>query len=300
MLFSASLTGKDILFGFQIPDIDTFIFSSQQPVVIGPAPDPLSGKNVLRHIFNVVHSSLDPLKPSFTTTQSLERNYSVSGLEGHLVVGTPLVHPSTSFVKTPYQRTTNYLNPHIHCVDKDLGPRVDQRSGNYWVLYNYVRASKAFRCNETLTYTTHGEFTFLHNLEPLLKRWQGPVSVSVFAPGDDYMSALQAILYYRECIGTSLVKDYATFHIYFPFAHMPNTSLFTQDELAKVRANCDVKPAVIEDQVNTYRNWSDLDYPVNVGRNIARETANSHFIFPSDIELYPSPGLIPSFLEMIR
>ena len=45
---------------------------------------------------------------------------------------------------------------------------------------------------------------------------------------------------------------------------------------------------------------SSLDYPVNVGRNIAREAANSHFIFPSDIELYPNPGLIPAFLDMIR
>jgi beta-1,4-glucuronyltransferase 1 len=42
--------------------------------------------------------------------------------------------------------------------------------------------------------------------------------------------------------------------------------------------------------------YSSLDYPVNVGRNIAREAANSHFIFPSDIELYPNPGLIPAFL----
>ena len=46
--------------------------------------------------------------------------------------------------------------------------------------------------------------------------------------------------------------------------------------------------------------FSSLDYPVNVGRNIAREAANSYFIFPSDIELYPNPGLIPAFLDMIR
>ena len=26
------------------------------------------------------------------------------------------------------------------------------------------------RCNESITYTTHGDFTFLDNLEPLLER----------------------------------------------------------------------------------------------------------------------------------
>jgi len=41
-------------------------------------------------------------------------------------------------------------------------------------------------------------------------------------------------------------------------------------------------------------------YPVNVGRNIAREAAATHYILPSDIELYPSPGVIPDFLDMIR
>ena len=40
----------------------------------------------------------------------------------------------------------------------------------------------------------------------------------------------------------------------------------------------------------SYKTEKNLDYPVNVARNIARETANTYFIFPSDIELYPSPG----------
>ena len=38
---------------------------------------------------------------------------------------------------------------------------------------------------------------------------------------------------------------------------------------------------------------------VNVARNIARESAATHFVFPSDIELYPSPGLINAFLDMV-
>ena len=42
-----------------------------------------------------------------------------------------------------------------------------------------------------------------------------------------------------------------------------------------------------------------MTYPINVGRNIARESANSHYVFPSDIELYPNPGLIPAFLQMV-
>ncbi len=41
-----------------------------------------------------------------------------------------------------------------------------------------------------------------------------------------------------------------------------------------------------------------MTYPINVGRNIARESALTHFVLASDIELYPNPGLIESFLKM--
>lgn len=49
-----------------------------------------------------------------------------------------------------------------------------------------------------------------------------------------------------------------------------------------------------------YKNEKKLLYPVNVGRNIARESSPTLYVFPSDIELYPSPNLPVKFLEMIR
>lgn len=49
-----------------------------------------------------------------------------------------------------------------------------------------------------------------------------------------------------------------------------------------------------------YKNEKKLLYPVNVGRNVARESAITHYILASDIELYPSPDLPSKFLEMIR
>lgn len=48
-----------------------------------------------------------------------------------------------------------------------------------------------------------------------------------------------------------------------------------------------------------YKVEEDLLYPVNVGRNVARESVQTHYVFPSDIELYPSPNIIPSFLKLI-
>ena len=39
-------------------------------------------------------------------------------------------------------------------------------------------------CHETITFTTHGEFGFLFNLEAVVDRWQGPISVAIFTPGN--------------------------------------------------------------------------------------------------------------------
>lgn len=58
----------------------------------------------------------------------------------------------------------------LGCQDKSNRRRIAQR-GDYWVLYNYVPARRWFRCDESITYTTHADFTFLDNLEPLLDRY---------------------------------------------------------------------------------------------------------------------------------
>merc|ERR1712062_111280 len=76
------------------------------------------------------------------------------------------------------------LSENVSCLNKAIEFSQGIRS-RFWVLYNYIRAAREFNCNETITYTTHGDFTFLDNLEPLLERWQGPISVAVYSPGSD-------------------------------------------------------------------------------------------------------------------
>lgn len=188
------------------------------------------------------------------------------------------------------------ISDSVECFNKPVNFSQSMR-GNYWVLYNYIRAGKQFDCNQTITYTTHGDFTFLDNLEPLLDRWRGPISVAVYAPGSDLEDSIDAILYFRDCTNSSLVRDLATFHIYFDLSHMP-AQVPRQDSLLHKRPNC-LLPEGLTNTI-TYKKKLGLVYPVNVARNVARVSAATHFVFPSDIELYPSPNLIPDFLKMIR
>jgi beta-1,4-glucuronyltransferase 1 len=109
----------------------------------------------------------------------------------------------------------------LGCSEREAAPRYGQR-GDYWVLYNYVQAEERTGCADAITYTTHGDHTFLDNLAPLLERWQGPVSMSVFAPGADWAPAMAAIQHVRHCSPrANLVRRWVTFHLYFPSKHVP-------------------------------------------------------------------------------
>lgn len=52
--------------------------------------------------------------------------------------------------------------------------------------------------------------------------------------------------------------------------------------------------------MTTFRRYSHMTYPVNVGRNVARNASLTNYFIVSDIEMVPSDGLAPRFLTMIK
>lgn len=73
-----------------------------------------------------------------------------------------------------------------------------------------------------------------------------------------------------------------------------------QDKVLIPPYNCTLNPPYFNISASQlYKSQKKLLYPVNVGRNIARDASMTHFILASDIELYPNPGLVRKFLEMI-
>lgn len=188
----------------------------------------------------------------------------------------------------------------LKCHDREYIPETLQR-GDFWVLKNYIRADHGeLKCHETITYTTHADYTFLDNVIPLLERWNAPLSIALHAPGTDFPPTINAIKYLRDCLPEShLVRQYATFHIYFSTKHIPK-NVPKDDKVLEPLYNCSIPAPYFNVSSNQmYKTQKKLLYPVNVGRNIARDSALTHFILASDVELYPNPGLVRKFLEMI-
>ncbi|KAF7413505.1 hypothetical protein HZH68_001994 [Vespula germanica] len=201
-------------------------------------------------------------------------------------------------VPAPVPQPAANLKEAISCNEKSLEPRRAQR-GDYWVLYNYVPMSMKVKCWESVTYTTHADYTFLDNLEPLLERWRAPISIAMHAPGTDFSATLDAIKYSRSC-GSPLVFQLVTFHVFFSSKHVPKL-VPPSEKVMSDTYNCTLGPPWVNITLSKmYKNEKKLLYPVNVGRNIARESAPTYYVFASDIELYPSPKLPEKFLEMIR
>lgn len=198
---------------------------------------------------------------------------------------------------------TERLKVLLECKDRPLIFEKIQYS-DYWLLKNFVRGrtSAQMGCSEGITYCTNGDYTFFDNLAEVVKRWLAPVSFAIFSPGYDFNTTMDCIQYVRNCLHESqLIQNYVTFHIYFPNLHMPNYLPMTDEEINKWPYDCRslIKPYEKIARADMYKTKNKLFYPINVGRNIAREAANTHFIFTCDIELFPSKNLIEQFFKML-
>ncbi|XP_058453587.1 beta-1,4-glucuronyltransferase 1-like isoform X1 [Malaya genurostris] len=186
----------------------------------------------------------------------------------------------------------------LNCKSVDSSYRIEQH-GSFWVLKNFITPVRAqpVRCYETITYTTHGDHRYLENIIPLLERWRAPISVAMYAPGIEFDIVVAKLRFLMFCHQRSdLIDEYATIHLYFDFDQLPANTIDFYSDAVQDPLDCS---SSTETQLTEVEYISNRSYPVNVGRNIARDAAQTHFVLASDIELYPNPDFVEMFLRMI-
>lgn len=118
------------------------------------------------------------------------------------------------------------------------------------------------------------------------------------APGTDFHKTLESIFYLRNCEPSKHnIRKYVTFHLFFDNKHVPR-KLNKDFQALENRYKCPKSPPN-QKLEPSYRKSHNLNYHINVARNLAKKSALTYFVFPSDVELYPNPGLIPQFFDMI-
>jgi hypothetical protein len=162
------------------------------------------------------------------------------------------------------------------------------KNSPYKVVYNILNGSNMTK-NNIITYCTHATPEFLYHISELLKYWDGSISVTVYAPGEDAHLAVIIIERLCKCIPD---MHRVSLHITFP------SDLPPKRRTLNVELPPDCSPP--RNLPETLRHTTGMTYPVNVARNAAREAAKTQFVLVSDIELQPSAGLSTQFTNLMQ
>jgi len=198
---------------------------------------------------------------------------------------------------------------------------------SYSVLRNYIIANnqridvdgsilKIGDFDISVTYTTQASYEFLHHAEQLCKRFDGPISIAVYAPSTEFQIAVNLIYYLRKCTNPCVSNNISWHMIYDSLMKVDNLDInkypdeFLIDNNVNLNFNCSMKydeylkslTNVFEKEADTVlnvRTKNHLPYPINVLRNVARLSANTKYVLASDIELYPSINIVKMFRKML-
>lgn len=178
-----------------------------------------------------------------------------------------------------------------------------EKHGNYQVLRDYIPGNIPSSFDmKSITLTTQGTSDFLHHAEQLCDRWDGFISLAVYAPGDDFRLAINIIYYLRQCTNRC-ISDRVYWHMVFDSQYAPINISTPASYLEAQNFDCNLP---LKDTLKSlklssdFRKFKSLPYPINVLRNVARNATKTKYLLASDIELYPSIGIVPAFFDLLE
>ncbi|KAH7641814.1 Beta-1,4-glucuronyltransferase 1 [Dermatophagoides farinae] len=170
-----------------------------------------------------------------------------------------------------------------------------------------------------LSIASHSTVTQLYNLDLMSRRWNGPISMAIFAVTIQQIPVVvEAILLLRYC--NPFIQQRTSFHLVYPlnFSSKLNNrqvrSLLdflrwseikdSYPELDRFvsKANCGhIKELIDQMDKKDSKNYNHhVEYPNNLLRNIARRYSLTEYTLVIDIDLVPSKLLYEKFLEFIQ
>ncbi|XP_067435970.1 beta-1,4-glucuronyltransferase 1 [Thunnus thynnus] len=179
-------------------------------------------------------------------------------------------------------------------------------SGQYRVYKNLIKSD--FTTNQkpgsdpsanVLALATHTTINNLHHLESLLERWQNPLSVAIFAHGQDVKFA--TALVYALSFFCPQIQALVDFHLVCLSGEMASFPEQDREHFAGLE-DCASVFSRLETHRDKYKNYAisgNISYPNNLLRNVARGGTESSYILVIDIDMMPSADLHHQFLAMI-
>ncbi|XP_055756955.1 beta-1,4-glucuronyltransferase 1 [Salvelinus fontinalis] len=179
-------------------------------------------------------------------------------------------------------------------------------SGQYRVYKNLIKSD--FSTNQKpgvdasshfLALATHTSINNLHHLNSLVERWQNPLSVAIFAHGQDVKFA--TALVYALTIFCPQIQALVDFHL---VCHSGQMASFPEQDREHFTGleDCAAVFARLETHRDKYQNYAigrNVSYPNNLLRNVARGGSEANYILVIDIDMAPSADLHQQFLALV-
>jgi N-acetyllactosaminide beta-1,3-N-acetylglucosaminyltransferase len=153
----------------------------------------------------------------------------------------------------------------------------------------------------TVCIATQSSLEKLYSLAQVSQHWTGPVSVSVFVGGEEFLLTELYVAYLRHCFPQ--IRDGISFHLAYspdyPPAKDHNNFTFNYKQ------NCS-NPEAVHSNLLKRRNqeltaWKKkLLYPQNHLRNHARRNCKTEYVFLTDIDIIPSIGMADDLEEFLK
>lgn len=142
----------------------------------------------------------------------------------------------------------------------------------------------------------------LHSLVQVALHWTGPMSVALYAAGDEEFEVLQRYLVYlRRCYES--IRERVIFSLAVPRMRTPKKQprVF---ELPNI-VDCAKPEATLNELMNRVpneqTNWRIRNvYPQNHMRNLARKNCQTDYVFLTDVDIVPSFNLTVVLDEFLR
>lgn len=130
----------------------------------------------------------------------------------------------------------------------------------------------------------------------MVHHWTGPVSVALYAAGDEWPLVQAYVRYLRRCYAP--VRERVAFHAAFPADRLPESSpdqlmeiLGSEAHLDCFRPEPSLKELMRQRTPESVRWRMRHGYPQNHMRNLARKACQTEYVFLVDVDVVPSLGL---------
>ncbi|XP_043482297.1 beta-1,4-glucuronyltransferase 1-like [Leptopilina heterotoma] len=235
-------------------------------------------------------------QPISIREERLERSENAH-LQQEVPTGAPL-YAAGSYMSGRQPENTSFCNWHYNLPQeffflqsKISGTPEAGIKGPYRILPQIIQESTTAKEIPKITLCTHSTADQVYSIVELAKRWEGPLSFSIFAPGLD--AGLAIALLNRACYCEPTMSKVSV-HLIFPAGRPPALGDFSRFKGDCAASDLQWREAATE------RKQRGMTYPINVARNIARVQAQTDRVLVSDIELLPSAKMASGFQQMLQ